>query len=133
MNDFNNLKNTLAHEKDHNSKRHGFRTITYEEHANVYLAQMDDKTYGETTPDYRKGQAASFAKYVLSAHYKEDANSTELLKSFNSKSKEFTLSLEQGYKLDKDANILDSKLYIKMTDSDGNTYKIDYDKDKKSN
>jgi hypothetical protein len=133
LNDFNNLKNVLAHEKDHKAKDHGFKTITFEEHAKVYLAQMDDTSFGLTKPDYRQGQAASFAEYVLSAHYKEDANSTDLINSYNSKSKEFKLSFEQDYKLDNKGDILETKMYINVTDSEGNTGRVDYDKKKTSN
>jgi hypothetical protein len=133
FNDFNNLKSTLIHEKDHKKKGHGFRKITFEEHGNVYLAQMD-KGFDKTTIDKKEGHANSFANYVLSAHYKEpDANSTELINSYNIKSKEFKLSLEQEYKLDNKGNILEIKMYINVTDSKGNTGRVDYDKNKKSN
>ena len=137
MNDFNNLKNTLVHEKDHKSKNHGERTITFEEHANVYLAQMDDTSFGLTKPDYRQGHAGSFAEYVLSAHNKEpDANSTDLINSYNGMSKEFKLSkVQQEFKLDNNGNILgnETKYYINVTDSKGNTGRVDYDKKKESN
>lgn len=134
INDFNNLKSTLIHEKGHKTKGHGFRKITFEEHANVYLDQMNDITFGETKIDYKKGHAGSFAEYVLSAHYNEpDANSTDLINSYNSKSKNFKLSLEQEYKLDNQGNILENKMYINVTDSKGNTGRVDYDKKKTSN
>jgi hypothetical protein len=133
FNDFNNVKSTLIHEKDHKTKGHGFRKITFEEHANVYLAQMD-KGFDKTTIDKKEGHANSFAEYVLSAHYKEpDANSTDLINSYNSKSKEFKLNLEQDYILDKQGNILETKMYINVTDSKGNTGRVDYDKKKTSN
>ena len=137
LNDFNNLKNTLVHEKDHKDKEHGKTTITYEEHANVYLTQMDDTSFGLATPDYQQGHAGSFAKYVLSADRKEpDANSTDLINSYNSKSKEFKLSkVQQEFKLDNNGNILknETKYYINVTDSKGNTGRVDYDKKKTSN
>ncbi|MFB9108145.1 hypothetical protein ACFFVK_06105 [Flavobacterium gyeonganense] len=134
FNDFNNLKSTLIHEKDHKKKGHGFRTITFEEHAKVYLAQMDNGFY-KTTIDKKEGHANSFAQYVLSADRKEpDANSTDLINSYNSKSKEFKLSLiQQEFKLDDKGNIVDTKFYINVTDSKGNTGRIDYDKKKTSN
>lgn len=133
FNDYNNLKSTLIHEKDHKTKKHGFREISFEEHANVYLAQMDIG-FDKTTIDKKRGHSASFASYVLSAHYKEpNANSTDLLYSYNGKSKEFKLSLEQEFKLDDKGNILETKMYINVTDSKGNTGRVDYDKKMGSN
>ena len=126
------MQTSTRGEKDHKSKRHGFRNITYEEHANVYLTQMD-KGFDKTTIDKKEGHANSFAQYVLSAHYKENANSTDLINNYNGKSKEFKLSLQQDYKLDYQGNILETKMYINVTDSKGNTGRVDYEKKKTSN
>jgi RHS repeat-associated protein len=133
FNDFNNLKSTLIHEKDHKTKKHGFRIITFKEHADVYLAQMDNG-FDKTTYDKKQGHAGSFASYVLSAHHKEpSANSNDLINSYNNKSKEFKLSFQTEAMMDKDNNVIGIINYINITDSKGNSKRIDYDKNKKPN
>ena len=89
--------------------------------------------FDKRTIDKKEGHAKSFANYVLSAHYKENANPTDLINSYNGKSKEFKLSLQQDYKLDNQGGILETKMYVNVTDSKGNTSRVDYDKKKTFN
>ncbi len=68
------------------------------------------------------------------AHHKEpSANSNDLINSYNRKSKEFKLSFPTEVKLDKDNNVIGIINYINVTDSKGNSKRMDYDKNKKPN
>lgn len=128
LNDYNNLKNTLAHEKDHKDKGHGFHKSNYTEHSKVYLAQMRSAGFGKTTKDFQSGMAGSFAQYVLNAHHKEEANSSNLINEFNNLNKEYQMSFHTEVILDKNNNIIGTKNYINISDSKGNSRRVDYDK-----
>jgi hypothetical protein len=71
LNDYNNLKNALSHEKDHKIKGHGYIEPTNFEHAEVYLAQIKDPTFKNTTSDFKKGMAGSISRYLKDAAYDE--------------------------------------------------------------
>ena len=49
------------------------QNMTFEEHAKVYLEQMDSDIFSKTKYSKRLGHALSFADYVLTAHVKEDS------------------------------------------------------------
>jgi RHS repeat-associated protein len=87
LNDANNLKNVLIHEKGHVSDIASGTQTTLERHAEIYLNQMQDKTFGEATPDLQKGTAASFGQYLMNNIVETDGNpigvASKMIATFN--------------------------------------------------
>ncbi|HNS12472.1 MAG TPA: hypothetical protein PKM97_07620 [Bacteroidia bacterium] len=71
FNDYNNLKSALRHEDDHKGKGHGFTGNSNLEHAEVYLTQIKDPTFENTTTEFKKGIVGSIASYLKDAAYDE--------------------------------------------------------------
>jgi RHS repeat-associated protein len=63
----NNLKSTLFHEKLHKDRNQGENGASNLEHAQVYLDQMKDKTFTNTTSEFKNGVVASVSKYIEGA------------------------------------------------------------------
>jgi hypothetical protein len=102
--DYNNLKSSLSHEKDHKDKGHGFNQISNFEHAEVYLTQIKDPFFGKTTDEFKKGITGAIASYLKSAAYDEKRNGdgdftalNSLVSKFNKQSKStgYTFTLVQ--------------------------------------
>lgn len=62
MNDYNNVKNVIAHEKFHKEAKSVIKT--FGDHADVYAKQIDDATFNDTTDDFKVGQLAAVATYL---------------------------------------------------------------------
>ena len=67
--DFNNLKSTLIHEKDHKDKGQGFKDKEGDnfDHALVYFKQVSDPTFLNGTPAFQKGILGSMANFLRDA------------------------------------------------------------------
>src|SRR5690606_35173991 len=65
LSDYRNLNSTLVHERTHEERGEGFEDKDADpafesyRHADVYLKQMQDPTFAETTEGYRKGMVGS--------------------------------------------------------------------------
>lgn len=76
LNNVNNFKSILKHEIFHvdDNKIPNFNTIrSLATHADVYIRTANDPTYKNTTLDFRKGNAGSFANYLLNMDTSPDA------------------------------------------------------------
>ncbi len=67
LNNYNNLKSVLEHEKDHKAKGHGHNQSSNLEHAGVYLNQVKDKSFGKTSTDFKEGMVGSICNYMSAA------------------------------------------------------------------
>lgn len=78
LNNVNNFKSILKHEINHvdDNKIIGFES-TLSTHADVYIRTAKHDTYKNTTVDFRKGNAASFANYLLNMDTTNDATITQ--------------------------------------------------------
>jgi len=59
LDDYNNLESALIHEKDHKTKGHGEKPASHTEHAEVYINQIGDPSFKNTTDDYKNGTIGS--------------------------------------------------------------------------
>ena len=81
MNDYNNVKNVIAHEKFHKEAKSVIKT--FGDHADVYAKQIDDATFNDTTDDFKVGQLAAVATYLANslkgnANVASDGEATQL-------------------------------------------------------
>ncbi len=95
-----NFKNILKHENLHkeDNENPNFKSSLLT-HADVYLGQMNDKTFDGTTKDFKNGMAGSFANYLLNIDKSPDFNPRDFetrLDSFNSINKNLMELKRQG-------------------------------------
>jgi len=86
LNDKHNMKSTLFHEKIHKVLGHGESDITNLTHAEVYINQMKDITFLETTEDFQKETIGGFMLILKDAYIKDgaqDAQIIDLINNFN--------------------------------------------------
>jgi hypothetical protein len=69
-----NMKSTLVHEKGHFDDNIKGVSAGLEEHASIYLQQMQDKSFGAATADFQKGIVASFGQYLMNNIVESDGN-----------------------------------------------------------
>lgn len=78
LNDKNNLTNTLFHEKDHKVLGQGEEKISNLTHAGIYIDQMGDKSFANTTPDFKNGLTGGFMDILSNAVLKEEAQDSQI-------------------------------------------------------
>ena len=93
LDDKNNLKSSLYHEKDHKDLGQGEKETSNLTHAGVYLDQMGNKTFGNTTSDFKSQVVGAFMG-ILTDAYKDGAQDSQI----QTKIDEFK-KLNTGYKL----------------------------------
>ncbi len=99
LSDANNLKSTLFHEEDHKNKGQGFTDISNADHAQVYLDQVSDATFKNTTAGYKNGIIGSATNFIKNAAYDDVQNTgnfddvNKLVSGFNK------LSSTTGYSI----------------------------------
>ena len=71
LDDFNNLKSILIHEKFHKDRGHGFKKIGYFTHAEVYLSAIQDKSFVATTSGFKLSQITAFASALRDSYIKD--------------------------------------------------------------
>lgn len=93
LDDANNLKNVLVHEKGHkdDNQTTGFTSNLYN-HLDVYAGQMSDPSFGKATTDFQNGIVASFSQYIMNAAAESYVGAENFATDFNKSNK-------QGYKL----------------------------------
>jgi hypothetical protein len=102
LNDFNNLKNTLVHEKKHASdnKDKSFRSNFFT-HAEVYVDQMNSPTWSLSTGEFRAGMSNNFAYYLYGAMSKDLMPSDvvqNLIDNYNSVNGKDGYRITMGYR-----------------------------------
>lgn len=105
LNDSRNFKNALVHERIHRDAKHGFGEDGSEgmsnfEHAQVFLQQMQDPTFAETTADYKElsmRSAAGLLALAAEDQMKGDSGSGDLSGVNNLVAKFNKLSSTSGY------------------------------------
>ncbi|NBL63682.1 hypothetical protein GV828_00550 [Flavobacterium sp. NST-5] len=116
FNDLNNLTNVLVHENKHRKDHADGIETSYITHAEVYLFQMSDSSFQNTTPDFAESTMESFVNYLKSADYYKEAGSNNLIESFNK------LNIKGGYRMEKSSgsiHLYDPKgneVWIEMTE-----------------
>jgi RHS repeat-associated protein len=88
LNDANNLRSSIDHEKDHKTDFESGKTEpSLLDHAKIYLDQTQGKAFGDATPDFQTGIAASFGQYlmnnIVSSNGNPVADGVNLINSFN--------------------------------------------------
>jgi hypothetical protein len=84
---FNNFKSVMSHENFHkeDNETKGFEG-DLSTHADVYINQMSDKSFVNTTDDFKNGMAGSFGNYLLNMDKGTDFGQNtiqEKIESFN--------------------------------------------------
>jgi hypothetical protein len=69
LNNYNNLVNTLVHEKNHwlSGDQEKGDNYTFKDHISIYEKQIDDKSFAKTDDLYKIKIAVSYASYLLGA------------------------------------------------------------------
>lgn len=91
LNDKNNLINILIHEREHRIDNANGVKSSFESHVDVYIRQMGDKSFSETTEEFQSGMINAMTSYLGAIRSRSKRN--ELINSFNS-------SNGGGYKLE---------------------------------
>ena len=91
LNDKNNLMNVLVHENKHKTDDINGVDGSYESHVNVYLFQTADKSFKETTPDFKKLIIGNLLDYMYGID--DPGKRRTIIENFNDNN-------SAGYKLD---------------------------------
>jgi hypothetical protein len=87
LNNADNMRNGLVHEKGHFDDNNNGIENTLREHANIYLKQMQDKSFGASTIDFQKGIAGSFGQFLMNNIVESDGNpigiASKMIATFN--------------------------------------------------
>src|SRR5690606_24661167 len=84
LNNKSNLQNVLVHEDLHRKDHINGVKTTFTSHANIYINQMADESFKDTTIDFQEGIIGSFLDYVHSARLeKGTAHGKKLIDEFN--------------------------------------------------
>jgi RHS repeat-associated protein len=108
LDDKNNLKNSLFHEKDHKDLGQGEKETSNLTHAGVYLDQMGDKSFENTTSDFKNQTTGAFKGILNDAIIYDGAQDSQiqgLVDQFN--------KLNTGYQIS-----------YKRTGADTSSYKL---------
>ena len=92
LDDANNLKNVLVHEKGHVDDNNAGVTSNLFNHLEVYASQMSDPSFGKATTDFQNGIVASFSNYIMNASAESYTGVAKFADDFNKNNK-------QGYKI----------------------------------
>jgi len=100
LNDYNNLKSTLDHEKDHVQAGDPTKVdYTFKDHLAIYTKQMDNGSlFDKTTNEYKIGTASNYASYLLGAYKANEIDGNQLdkgISDFNTKYKKYNLSISE--------------------------------------
>jgi RHS repeat-associated protein len=94
MNNYNNLKNTLIHEKTHQETDN---PVDYSDHVDVYIQQMKDPSFSSTTQEFKEGMVGSAGNYLMNqasqVRGQVDARMRDQIKTINSLIKRFDMIL----------------------------------------
>lgn len=97
MNDYNNLKSTMFHEKTHwEEPQEVKRKYNFDAHVAVYMKQIQDPSFKQTTPEFQQGIVNSMAGYLMGAYTDgmSDEKFQQSIKNFNNLKTGFNLSPE---------------------------------------
>ena len=116
LDNINNFKNMLFHEKLHKS---GNYSDDYTGHAKVYIDQTSDASFENTTLPYKQSIVYKTAEFILSAKSKEEANSTDLIIKFNSGNKGgYRMEYDEDYEMDENYKIIKTTKLIEIYDKE---------------
>ena len=87
------LQNSLKHENFHKEDDAKNIETTYESHASVYMRQMQDDTFSNTSDDFKTGMIENFMQYLQGAKDNKQDGYSNLIKEFNSS------NINGGYKI----------------------------------
>ncbi|MBS1632558.1 MAG: hypothetical protein JST10_08290 [Bacteroidetes bacterium] len=87
MDDANNLKNVLGHEKGHVTENEAGTKSTLYNHLEVYAAQISDPTFAKATTDFQNDIVGSFSNYIMNASAESYAGTEKFAKDFNKSNK----------------------------------------------
>ena len=79
-----NVISLLQHEGLHQTDKN---PLTFKSHAEIYLQQMLDPVFGNTTDGFQIGTVSSFSNFVMNGIYKNNKGSYDLLNKFNNENK----------------------------------------------
>jgi hypothetical protein len=101
LDDYNNLKSVLTHEKKHNLEGDPEKIdYTFFQHASIYEFQFNDATtFQKTTFDFKVHQASAYASYLSAAYNNDEIDNDQL----NTKIDEYN-KRGFGIKIDGSAN-----------------------------
>jgi hypothetical protein len=95
LNDYNNLKSTLFHEKRHLERKDpSKKDYKFSDHVIIYEDQMNDKTFEPTTFDFKVGIVTSYVSYLTASYNQGEISFDEIeakITDFNSKSKDIKI------------------------------------------
>ncbi|WP_264535762.1 hypothetical protein [Flavobacterium sp. N1736] len=85
LNNINNFKSVIKHEIFHveDNRKSGFKT-DISTHADVYVKAANDYTFNNTTDDFKKDIAGSFAKYLLNMATDANISLSDILAKIDS-------------------------------------------------
>lgn len=93
-----NLMNSLFHEKDHKDLGQGEKEISNLTHAGVYLDQIGDKSFENTTSDFKNQTTGAFMGILSKAILKEGAQDSQiqgLVDQYNKLNTGYQISFER--------------------------------------
>ena len=128
LDNINDFKSVMKHENGHKEDNESPTfSSTLSTHADVYIGQMSDKSFGSTTDDFKVGIGSSFGNYLLNMDKGTDFGQSEI----ESKMDSFNSTNTAGMSIQRTGDnfgmhpqgTLDLELQYK-----GNTYPIKYEK-----
>ena len=102
LNNYNNLINTLVHEKfhlKHGDDKKDVRLYTYSEHMTVYEDQLSDKSFANTDLQFKIGAVANYLGYMKKAYEEHEIDGGDAIKKVDELNQ-----LIKGYDISVDYN-----------------------------
>jgi hypothetical protein len=109
-NDYNDLKNIIAHERYHKESKEVIST--FGDHAEIYAKQFEDKTFNNTTDKFKESILASVATYMVNGIYGNKNVGSDGLENILIIMNDINKSLKKakgGYQLEYESDGLNSK------------------------
>ena len=97
LNNYDNLINVLKHEEFHQIEFAKNKKTNFETHVNVYLNQIRDSSFNNTTSEFKFGQVVSLSNYLMNMD-RNDPNNEYGRNTIINKIKEFN-NLNNGYQI----------------------------------
>lgn len=123
LDNIDNFKNIIKHENLHQQDNSSGNQSNLSTHADVYLGQFGDKSFTNTTPDFKIGTISSFTNYLLNMDQSNDYGQNEIMSKINSFN-----ALNTGYQINGPiGNFAKGTLSLQIQNGN-NTYDAQYKK-----
>ncbi|WP_374172242.1 hypothetical protein [Flavobacterium tructae] len=126
LDNYDNLTSVLKHEQLHQIEFSNNKKTNLETHVNVYLQQFKDKSFSNTTSEFKLGQIGSVANYLMNMDH-NDPNNEYNRNTIISQISKFN-EMKTGYQIMNNVafSLNPSQLQLSITDNAGNKYDVDY-------